>query len=342
MSARPTVLVVARMITDGFMRDDLRYLAAFSNPVTLEFARAPASGRVARILWAYTSFVRLLRRSRARVVVFWFASSTYTPGMSLLARLLGARVIVITGGIDAVYVSSIDWGALRSPWSRFAFGLSMRLADVVLPFSTAALETLKSYARPHRARVLFPAIDTELFRETLLPRVSRVVTCCYEYDANNIVQKGLDVFVAAARLLPDVPFVLVGDAGDEAARRFAAAAPRNVELRPRIANREEYAAFLATSAVYAQLSAHEGFGVSVAEAMAAGAIPVVSDRYSLPEVVHDAGYVVPYGDARAAADAVQRARSADEGARLRARARAMQFVAAKRQSGLEEEVRRLL
>ena len=44
-----------------------------------------------------------------------------------------------------------------------------------------------------------------------------------------------------------------------------------------------------TAAVYLQPSLHEGFGSAVAEAMLYGCIPVVSRRFSLPEVVGESG-----------------------------------------------------
>jgi len=44
--------------------------------------------------------------------------------------------------------------------------------------------------------------------------------------------------------------------------------------------------------VYIQISIHESFGISVAEAMICECIPVVSRRSALPEVVGDCGFYV--------------------------------------------------
>ena len=44
--------------------------------------------------------------------------------------------------------------------------------------------------------------------------------------------------------------------------------------------------------VYCQLSEHEGFGISVAEAMACECIPVVSNKGALPEIVDSNGFIV--------------------------------------------------
>ncbi len=111
-------------------------------------------------------------------------------------------------------------------------------------------------------------------------------------------------------------FVVIGrDAGG--AEELRAAAGANVELRGFVSDDELHDAY-GSAAVYVQASQHEGFGVSVAEAMLAGCVPVVTPAGALPEVVGDAGIVTPAGDL---ADAVRRALAAGPDGARRARER---------------------
>lgn len=343
----PRVLVVAGAVTDSFMRDDLRLLHRFADTTTLELDRAARGGVMGRVYRALVNVGRYVRRllwSDIRVVVFWFASTNYAPAFAAVAKLLRIKVVVITGGRDAVYVPDIDWGDMKSRWHRFTYGVLMRLSDSVLPFSDSAKAAILAHYRPRAIRTVYPSIDTSFFIPAAGAERPRVVTCCYQYSAENIVQKGLDQFVAVAERLPEVEFVLVGNAVDEAARRLLASAPANVTAISRIPDRARYRDALAGSCAYVQLSAHEGFGVSVAEAMACGCIPVVSDRFSLPEVVGDAGYVVPFGDLERAAVAIGSAvrdGPAPAGARARARVTAL-FSREVRDAALREEFVRVL
>lgn len=66
----------------------------------------------------------------------------------------------------------------------------------------------------------------------------------------------------------------------------------------------ELAALFASAAVAVTPSLYEGFGLPAAEAMACGAPVVVTDGGALPEVVGEAGVVVPAADAGALAGAL--------------------------------------
>jgi len=71
---------------------------------------------------------------------------------------------------------------------------------------------------------------------------------------------------------------------------------KNVIFTNRFISEEEKLKYLQESKIYVQASAHEGFGIAVAEAMACECIPIGSMYTSLWEVIGDAGYLIKYGD----------------------------------------------
>ena len=67
--------------------------------------------------------------------------------------------------------------------------------------------------------------------------------------------------------------------------------------------------------------------------MACGCVPVVTERGALPEVVGDTGYYVPYGNAKAAAEAIEKALSSRNGLDARMRVEE-KFSQKRREEGL--------
>jgi glycosyltransferase involved in cell wall biosynthesis len=139
-------------------------------------------------------------------------------------------------------------------------------------------------------------------------------------EQRNLERKGLMTFVQAAALAPDVEFVLAGKWTDGSVDTLRAAAAGNVTLTGWL-EQDELEALYRRASVYVQPSRHEGFGLSVAEAMLAGCVPVVSSAGALPEVVGDAGVVLDDPAPAAVADAVRLGLEADGDARERARRR---------------------
>ncbi len=85
-----------------------------------------------------------------------------------------------------------------------------------------------------------------------------------------------------------------------------------VHFTGRIAN-EEFADYYAKSTVAVVPSLYEGFGIPAAEAMACGVPLISTSGGALPEVVGDAGIVVPPADSKALAKAITHLlNSADE------------------------------
>jgi glycosyltransferase involved in cell wall biosynthesis len=116
-------------------------------------------------------------------------------------------------------------------------------------------------------------------------------------------QKDHATLLEAAKLLPEAEFVLVGDG--ELRARLEAQAGENVRLT---GARDDVPELLASFDVYAQPSLFEGLCVAVLEAQAAG-VPVVATPVGgmRDTVVHEkTGIVVPVGDARALAAAIER------------------------------------
>src|SRR2546425_8946342 len=144
-------------------------------------------------------------------------------------------------------------------------------------------------------------------------------------DRANLERKGHRAFVEAARRLPDVAFVLAGrvvDAGEE----LRAKAPPNVRLTDWVED-DELLDLYRRAVVYVQPSRHEGFGVSVAEGMLAGAVPVVTRAGALPEVVGEAGILVDApADPNAVAAAIREALARGPEARAAAPQRGLRAV----------------
>lgn len=120
-------------------------------------------------------------------------------------------------------------------------------------------------------------------------------------------RKALDVLLeAVARLGPGAPpLVLAGATGAESDRLTGEARRRHLDVRV-VGRRDDVAltALYRNAAVCVLPSLHEGFGLTLLEAMAAGAPVVATDGGNLPALGGGAAVIVPAGDAAALAGAI--------------------------------------
>jgi glycosyltransferase involved in cell wall biosynthesis len=266
--------------------------------------------------------LRLIRGVlRADLVFCWFASwHSFFP--ITLAWLLRKPSVQIIGGFDTANMPDIGYGHQQGGVRRWASRWIMRRAGRLITNSEYSRSEIAANTpfRPGDVTVVhhgvpdpFGPLDESRPRERLALNVGAV-------DAGTLVQKGQLPFVMAARLLPDVRFVLAGKWLDDAIDVLRSVAGPNVEFTGWVSD-EQLTDLYSRAGAYVQPSRHEGFGLAVAEAMLAGCVPVVVDVTAMPEVVGNAGVLIASQNAQAVADGVTKALDAGPEGAVRARER---------------------
>jgi glycosyltransferase involved in cell wall biosynthesis len=254
--------------------------------------------------------VSILRDIAKTDVVFcWFAYRLALAPL-LIAKALRKKIIIVGSGWEAANMPEISFGAMR-PGARFLINRLLirwiiNLADKVIAvseFNRQELQTNVGLPR-ERIKLIFLGVETgDSIGGVGLSKNKNMVLTVGEVNRENMSRKGLAIFVETARLLPDKEFVLVGGRQERLKEYMQKPIPANLRVVP--FSRGEAQKWYRQAKVYVQVSGHENFGLSLAEAMSYECVPVVTDRTALPEVVADAGYYVPYQDARKTAQTIR-------------------------------------
>lgn len=276
---------------------------------------------------------------RCDVVFGWFASWHTLAALSL-AKLARKPTVLVIGGFDTASVPEIDYGNQQDPWRRWRSRLTIARADRLITNSNYLQGEIERNIGipPERVKVVHHGL-ADRFGEIAPVEGSRPMALTVgAVHRWNLERKGHRAFVEAAQELPEVEFVLAGGWEDDAVEGLRAAASPNVTFTGRLSDEDLDAEFRRADA-YVQASWHEGFGLAVAEAMLAGAVPVVTEAGALPEVVGGTGVTIPSVDAHEIADGVRRALELGADAGRRARARVLEeFPLEDRAEGICAEV----
>lgn len=128
--------------------------------------------------------------------------------------------------------------------------------------------------------------------------------------------KGVHVLLEAAKHLPKGTEIWIAGTGPDE-ERLKAMIPRGASIRflGFVPGNELWRLMRRARVVVVPSLWHEPFGLVALEAMSQGTPVIVSKRGGLPEVVGEAGVVVPPGDAKALARAIQRVLDDDDRAK---------------------------
>ncbi len=195
--------------------------------------------------------------------------------------LLLPAVAALWRGKGFLFVQDLD--ALTSLQRMLTPASLARIAaSTLVPVATSRFLQARAQRVGLNPRLLYPCLTLP---SSAPPDPSSPVT-----SVGTTPEKGFDLVRTLASRMVDVPFRIIlcwNDTPPEEAGPNVSFAPFSLDPSP---------LYRASRAVLVPSRSPEGFGRVAHEAMACGRVPIVSDRGALPEVVGEAGIVVPFED----------------------------------------------
>jgi glycosyltransferase involved in cell wall biosynthesis len=199
---------------------------------------------------------------------------------------LKKKIIVVAGGFDVA-----KYGSMSSFWKSILVRLMLKFSDKVLAVSYSNRKEVIDNCKidPSKIEMVYHGFEEINQQINLSKKINTIVTVGI-IDTGAYYRKGIDRFLKLAKVLKNIEFHLIGKVD---LNFDIIPLPKNVILHGYLDLRsEKFNTLLKSAKIYIQFSTHESFGCSVAEAMQYGCIPVISDSYSLPEVVGDCGLII--------------------------------------------------
>lgn len=303
---RKTRILFIKIINMSFVQQDLRILKSEFDVRVADFTkdRRDLMGRLAVLINTvkdlfWTDFV-----------FSWFAN-THSMFLFFLAKMFRKKSILVAGGYDVASVPEIGYGLTISHTGALVAKLALIHADKVLAVSEFNKKETLKLTNSKKVALVYNAVDCSRFKPRGQKADDLVITVS-EVSWLNIKKKGLETFVKTATYLPRTRFTLIGQPLDNSIQYLKKISPPNVVFTSKYVPFQELLKWCQKAKVYCQLSYHESFGVSLAEAMACGCIPVTTKNAALPELAGQVGFYVPYGDPEATARAISEALTSDK------------------------------
>ncbi len=185
-----------------------------------------------------------------------------------------------------------------------------KLPHIVTVSMQSYRDSIEQFAlKPEQLELVYNGIDTEVFRP--LPQQKRNPLRIMTTASADQPLKGLRFLLRAMASLrgrfPQLELLVIGKLTSDGATEKLL---HELQLKDAVQfvsgiSNGKLVEHYASAGVVVCPSLYEGFGLPAGEAMACGVPVISSDGGALPEVVGDAGVIVPAGDSRALAQALE-------------------------------------
>jgi len=245
---------------------------------------------------------------RIKLFVIQFAGyHSFLP--CLFARFTGKKSLIIAGGTDCVSYPGIGYGNFYRPILRNFTAWSYRLCSAIAPKHETLWycrydfddrepreQGISAFVKGivDKHKVIHNGYDVTKWHPD--PKVVRrpksfiTISGAFEYPFQ-VSLKGIDLILEVAPFFPDCEFTIAGVPDWKKLDVHS----DNIKVLPPIPHHELPEIF-SNHTYYMQLSMAEGFPNALCEAMLCGCTPIVSEVFSMPEIVGESGYILEKRD----------------------------------------------
>ena len=246
----------------------------------------------------------LIRLFSAKIYIAQFAGyHSFLPG--IFAKLTGRPLLIISGGTDCVSFPAIRYGNFYKSglglFTKWSYQLSTHLApkhyslydydyryDSSIPLKQGIKNFVKGINKPVTV-ITNGYDDTKFYRSSEKIKNSFItVSGGFEYPFQ-VALKGIDLILQAAERFPECSFTIVG----VPVWKKLDVRSNNVTLLPPQKN-TDLPSLYSKHQFYLQLSMAEGFPNALCEAMLCECVPIVSNVFSMPEIIDNSGFVLEH------------------------------------------------
>lgn len=258
--------------------------------------------------------VRLIIKSIDRSVIFvsWFGDY-HSAIASFVGKLTGIKTFIFIGGQEAVLYPDLQKGVYRQTIRAAFVKYALKNTDLIIANHSSLLYHENYYynaTNPHidgikhyvkglntPTEILYNGIDTDKFlRDVTIEKSDNLIlTVGTMHHTGDFYNKGFDLFIEAAKINPDLNFVLIGlnpnylKWTDE---NYGASNIKNLRIIPSFCPQELLNEMYNKAKVFVQASITEGMPNTLSEAMLLECIPVGSNVNGIPDAIGNTGIII--------------------------------------------------
>ena len=270
--------------------------------------------------------IRMLRYlPKVRASFIWFVS-IHAGVIVFLSKFMKKKTIIALGGFDASKNKELGYGIWNSWWRSVFVGYAIRNADYILSLSQGLKESAVQLSKCNSSKIEVMEFnyDANFWKLSGNKKEKSVITVALIDSELRIKVKGIDIFIEAAKLLPDVKFQIIGVSKnfiDSLKNRI----PSNIELILAVPHKN-LLKFYQKAKVYCQPSRIDSLPITLREAMLCGCVPVGTNVGGIPAAIGDTGWLVEVGDVGSLTKGIKKALNSDERAGIACRNRIIKIT----------------